>query len=170
MRPNPGFGFATQKAELERLAGEWVDDHPGTTLTILRPAVPMDEEETGFLSTVLGVRAPVATGDREVPVQFVHLDDLADAIVHATVNELDGVFNVAADHWLSASEAGEHGRGPYSAAAPRAQTIFSPSIRRFSADVNAATRKPAPLRQKNKIGRDAFTPRPRANDQEGDTQ
>jgi nucleoside-diphosphate-sugar epimerase len=105
MRPNPGFGFATQKAELERLAGEWVDDHPGTTLTILRPAVPMDEEETGFLSTVLGVRAPVATGDREVPVQFVHLDDLADAIVHATANELDGVFNVAADHWLSASEA-----------------------------------------------------------------
>ncbi|MFZ1069229.1 MAG: hypothetical protein WAN73_01160, partial [Methyloceanibacter sp.] len=59
---------------------------------------------------------------------------------------------------------GKHGRGPYSAAAPRAQTIFCPSIRRVSADVNAATRKPAPLRQKNKIRRDAFTPRPRANE------
>jgi nucleoside-diphosphate-sugar epimerase len=105
MRPNPGFGFATQKAEIERLAGEWVDEHPGATLTILRPAVPMDEEQTGFLSTVLGVRAPVATGDREVPVQFVHLDDLVDAIVHVTIERLDGVFNVAADRWISAGEA-----------------------------------------------------------------
>jgi hypothetical protein len=65
---------------------------------------------------------------------------------------------------------GEHGRGPYSDAVVCAQTIFSPSFRRFSADVNAATRKPDRLREKNKIGRDAFTPRPRANDQEGDTQ
>ena len=65
---------------------------------------------------------------------------------------------------------GEHGRGPYSDAAVCTQTIFSPSIRRFSADVNAAIRKPDRLREKNKAGRDAFTPRPRANDQEGDTQ
>ena len=105
VRPNPGFGFAAQKAELERRAGEWVDDHPGATLTILRPAVPMDEEQSGFLSTVLGVRAPVATGEPDVPVQFVHLDDLASAVVHATVEQLDGVFNVAADGWVTASEA-----------------------------------------------------------------
>jgi nucleoside-diphosphate-sugar epimerase len=105
VRPNPGFGFAAQKAELERLAGEWADDHPGTTLAILRPAVPMDSERSGFLSTVLGVRAAVATGEPDVPVQFVHLDDLADAVVHVAVNKLDGVFNVAADGWISASEA-----------------------------------------------------------------
>src|SRR5262249_7388761 len=47
---------------------------------------------------------------------------------------------------------------------PAAQTIFCPSIRRLSADVNAATRKPARFREKNKIGRDAFNPRPRANE------
>ena len=105
VRPNPGFGFAAQKAELERLAGEWVDDHPGTTLAILRPAVPMDEEQSGFLSTVLGVRAPVATGEPDVPVQFVHLDDLASAVVHAATERLDGVFNVAADGWVLASDA-----------------------------------------------------------------
>jgi nucleoside-diphosphate-sugar epimerase len=105
VRPNPGFGFATQKAEVERLCGEWVDEHPGASLTILRPAVPMDEEQSGFLSTVLGVRSTVATGESEVPVQFVHLDDLAAAVVHATVLELDGVFNVAADGWVSAAAA-----------------------------------------------------------------
>jgi rare lipoprotein A len=40
---------------------------------------------------------------------------------------------------------------------------------RFSADVNAATRLPSRLRQKNKIARDAFTPRPRAIDREGES-
>lgn len=105
VRPNPGFGFAAQKAELERLAGEWADDHPGSTLTILRPAVPMDEEQSGFLSSALGVRAPVATGEPDVPVQFVHLDDLASAVVHVAVERLDGVFNVSADGWIAAREA-----------------------------------------------------------------
>jgi nucleoside-diphosphate-sugar epimerase len=105
VRPNPGFGFAAQKAELERMAGEWADDHPGATLTILRPAVPMSEDQSGFLANALGVHAPVATGDPEVPVQFVHLDDLASAIVHAAVEQLDGVFNVASDGWISAGEA-----------------------------------------------------------------
>ena len=105
VRPNPGFGFAAQKAELERLARDWVEDHPGATASVLRPAVPMDEEQSGFLSTVLGVRAPVATGEPEVPVQFVHLDDLASAVVHAATRRLDGIFNVAADGWITASEA-----------------------------------------------------------------
>ena len=105
VRPNPGFGFAAQKAELERLARDWVDDHPGATVSVLRPAVPMDDEQSGFLSTVLGVHAPVATGEPEVPVQFVHLDDLASAIVHVATRRLDGIFNVAADGWITASEA-----------------------------------------------------------------
>ena len=105
VRPNPGFGFAAQKAELERVARDWVDDHPGATATVLRPAVPMDHEQSSFLSTVLGVRAPVATGEPDVPVQFVHLDDLASAVVHAATRRLDGIFNVAADGWVTASEA-----------------------------------------------------------------
>ena len=105
VRPNPGFGFALQKAELERLAGEWADDHPGAALTILRPAVPLDEEHAGFLSQVLGVRAPIAVGDADVEVQFVHADDVASAVAHVVQRELDGVFNVAADGWLTAGAA-----------------------------------------------------------------
>ncbi|HVM54934.1 MAG TPA: NAD-dependent epimerase/dehydratase family protein [Acidimicrobiales bacterium] len=105
VRPNAGFGFAVQKAELERLAGEWADEHPAAALTILRPAVPMDREQHGFLSDALGVRAAVAIGDPDVPVQFVHLDDLATAVVHVVRRRLDGVFNVAADGWITAGEA-----------------------------------------------------------------
>jgi nucleoside-diphosphate-sugar epimerase len=105
VRPNPGFGFAAQKAEVERLAGEWADEHPSAALTILRPAVPLDEEQADFLSAVLAVRAPVATGDPEVPVQFVHVDDIASAVAHVVAHRVDGVFNVAADGWLSSGQA-----------------------------------------------------------------
>ena len=105
VRPNPGFGFAVQKAEVERLAGEWLDAHPGTVLTVLRPAVQLDEEQAEFLSAVLGVRAAIATGDPDVPVQFVHVDDLAAAVAHVVSRRLDGVFNVAADGWVSAGQA-----------------------------------------------------------------
>lgn len=105
VRPNPGFGFAAQKAEVERLAGAWAEDHPGSALTILRPAVPLDQEQAGFLSAVLAVRAPLATGDPEVPVQFVHVDDIASAVAHVTLNGIEGVFNVAADRWITAGDA-----------------------------------------------------------------
>jgi len=105
VRPNPGFAFAAQKAELERLAGEWSLDHPDAAVCILRPAVPLGEDDAGFLAAALAVRAPVATGEAEVPMQFVHVDDLAEAIAHACVERLDGVFNVSADGWLTASAA-----------------------------------------------------------------
>jgi len=105
VRPNPGFAFAAQKAELERLAGEWGLDHPGARVCILRPAVPLGEDDAGFLAAALAVRAPVATGEAEVPMQFVHVDDLAEAVAHACVSRLDGVFNVSADGWLTASAA-----------------------------------------------------------------
>jgi nucleoside-diphosphate-sugar epimerase len=105
VRPNPGFAFAAQKAELERLALEWGLDHPDASVCILRPAVPLGEDDAGFLASALAVRAPVATGEAEVPMQFVHVDDLAEAVAHACVERLDGVFNVSADGWLTASAA-----------------------------------------------------------------
>lgn len=104
VRPNPGFAFAAQKAELERLTLEWGLDHPDATVCVLRPAVPLGED-AGFLASALAVRAPVATGEAEVPMQFVHVDDLAEAVAHACVARLDGVFNVSADGWLTASAA-----------------------------------------------------------------
>jgi nucleoside-diphosphate-sugar epimerase len=39
-------------------------------------------------------------------VQVVHVDDAASAIDLAATRDLDGVFNVAADGWLTSDEAG----------------------------------------------------------------
>ena len=106
LRPNPGFGFAASRAELERHAGEWRADHPGTTVALLRPAVcPSVTGVSGWLFRA--VRPGI--GDRVVQalpaMQFLHLDDLAGAVLHTAAHHLDGPYNVAPDGWIRGEDA-----------------------------------------------------------------
>ena len=105
IRPNPGAGYPVQKAEIERLGAEWAADHPGTTVTVLRPAVAVAEGERSWLARSLGLAAGLRAGDDDPPLQLLHLDDLADAIEVARRERLDGPFNVAPDGWLSGEQA-----------------------------------------------------------------
>jgi nucleoside-diphosphate-sugar epimerase len=105
IRPNPGAGYPVQKAEIERLGAEWAADHPGTTVSVLRPAVAVAEDDHSWLARSLGLTAGLRAGSDDPPLQLLHLDDLADAVELARVRRLDGPFNVAPDGWLSGEEA-----------------------------------------------------------------
>jgi nucleoside-diphosphate-sugar epimerase len=101
LRPNADLEFAVRAAERERLAVEWKADHPGSTVAILRPAIPVAEDAQGWLAAA--VRATTAVrpaGPDDPPAQYVHLDDLASAVVLAWRERLDGPFNVAPDGWI----------------------------------------------------------------------
>src|SRR5207248_6121782 len=82
MRPNPGFAFATAKAESERLALEWREANPESRLAVLRPATVLGGEqgEQGQLTRLLRDVLPSGVADPIPPVQYLHGDDLADAI------------------------------------------------------------------------------------------
>jgi nucleoside-diphosphate-sugar epimerase len=101
VRPNPGAGYPTQKAEIERLGAEWLAEHPETTLTVLRPAVAVAEGERSWLARSLGLTANIRAGSDDPPMQLLHLDDLAAAVELAAVERVDGIFNVAPDGWVS---------------------------------------------------------------------
>ena len=104
LRPNPGFAYATAKAESERVALEWREHNADARLAVLRPATVLaggDDRVTRLLRDVL----PAGVADPIPPVQYLHGDDLADAVVLACTAELDGVFNVAPDGWMSEEEA-----------------------------------------------------------------
>lgn len=105
IRPNPGAGYPVQKAEIERLGAEWAAGHPGSTVTVLRPAVAVAEGERSWLARSLGLTAGVRAGTDDPPLQLLHLDDLADAVELARRERLDGPYNVAPDGWLSGEEA-----------------------------------------------------------------
>jgi nucleoside-diphosphate-sugar epimerase len=113
LRPHPALAYATHKAEVERLTAAWRDQHPGVTVSVLRPAIAVAEDTTDWLANSLWAGTPFSPGDGDTPVQFVHLDDLADAVDLARREQLDGPFNVAPDGWMRSDELSKlAGRGP----------------------------------------------------------
>jgi nucleoside-diphosphate-sugar epimerase len=107
LRPDPRFAWAVELAEAERLVAEWRDGGAGRTATVLRPAIVLAPDDEGRLARTLGgLSAPRTAGDRR-PVQFVHVEDVAAAVVAcATAGEpFDGPLNVAPDGWVGDDEA-----------------------------------------------------------------
>jgi len=102
-RPTPDFDWAVQRHRLERLAQQW-GQGPGRSVTVLRPAPVVSSGLGGPIGEAMLAAAPIRTGSDDPPVQFLHLDDLASAVVLATQRRLSGVFNVAPDGWLSPGE------------------------------------------------------------------
>jgi nucleoside-diphosphate-sugar epimerase len=100
LRPNPHFTPAVHAAEVERLIGEWREDHPGVVVTTLRSAPVVGPGAERLPARIILGRPPLRVRGAAVPVQVVHVDDLAAALALAATGDLPGVFNVAADGWL----------------------------------------------------------------------
>ena len=95
LRPNPGFPFAAERAEIERLTAEWRETHPSATAAVLRPVRAAGSDHRDWLVRALRPLPAVPEDVDEPPVQFVDLDDLAGACALAVRRRLDGAYNVA---------------------------------------------------------------------------
>ncbi|WP_419910249.1 NAD-dependent epimerase/dehydratase family protein [Candidatus Poriferisodalis sp.] len=110
VRPNLESSFAVHHADAERTVLEWRDaagersGQSGRQVAILRPAPVVSSGLGGPIGEAMLAAAPIRTGSDDPPVQFLHLDDLASAVVLAVRQRLAGVFNVAPDGWLAPSE------------------------------------------------------------------
>ncbi len=105
LRPNPGFEPAVALGEVERLASDWKDAHPSAALVVLRPA-PVVADESGWLAPMLAAARAVPVADDVPPAQFLHLDDLVDAVTVAVTSGIEGTCNVAPEGWLAGAEVG----------------------------------------------------------------
>jgi nucleoside-diphosphate-sugar epimerase len=105
LRPNLGIAAVAERAEIERRAQEWGFDHPGVTITILRPCTVVvpdgDDWPSGDLDGITGL----GSGDGSRPVQFLHVDDLAAAVGVVIEKRAAGVRNVAPAGWITEDEA-----------------------------------------------------------------
>ena len=104
LRPLSECSFAVNKAEQERFAGQWAEEHPEVDLVTLRPTASLAEEHVGWVFRSLRSAANL-NGESEVPVQFLHMDDLAAAVELCVVGDLTGVYNVAPQGWISSGTA-----------------------------------------------------------------
>ena len=106
IRPNPGFVYAFEKAEIERMALDWRDDHPGATVTLLRPArVLGPDDHSGWLARATAPSILDRMSGELPSMQYLHIDDLAAAILLVAQRGVDGPFNVAPDGWVRGEDA-----------------------------------------------------------------
>lgn len=108
----PELEPAAVLAEVERLAASLRDAHPAMAVAVLRPAVPVAEDELGWLARMLGAVRNTPVGDADPPGQFVHLDDLAAAVTLAQREHLDGAYNVAPEGWITGEDLRALAGGP----------------------------------------------------------
>ena len=105
LRPNPSCSLARDKAELERLAGEWRASGAHRTLAIVRPTVVVagDVQSVEWMERSLWGAGWTGRHVTDVPRQFLLVDDLVDAVVRLVIaDRCDGAFNVAPDGWINA--------------------------------------------------------------------
>jgi UDP-glucose 4-epimerase len=93
--------------ELENLSNIYLYKYPELNITILRPCNIAGPGVKNSFSTLLSQRtAPVLWGFSPL-MQFIHVDDMCDAIVIAYEKNKRGIYNVAPDDYISFQKAVE---------------------------------------------------------------
>ena len=100
LRPDVEFAYARQLGAVEQLVDGWRLDRPDRTVTVLRPVITMAADGTSGLASALAAGMGQRLSESDPPAQFLHLDDLASAVVLGVEQRLDGVYNVAPDGWV----------------------------------------------------------------------
>jgi nucleoside-diphosphate-sugar epimerase len=119
-RPATRLFYAQEKAELERLLHEQADVHPSLALYLLRPPIVLGPHAVGGKNLLpdplasLAERAlefanrlpvPIPVPTPELPMQFIHEDDVGQALLECVVAAgPPGAYNIAGDGIVTAAD------------------------------------------------------------------
>ena len=108
VRGVPSFAYACHKTEADRLCQLWALEHADRTMTIVRPCIVFGPSVNNYLVR-LWTNQPFQAdfGVPLPPLQFVHEDDLVDALERLLAGRHAGAFNVAGDGTVDPHEAAE---------------------------------------------------------------
>jgi nucleoside-diphosphate-sugar epimerase len=104
-RPNPELAYAVEKRAAEIFVERWGQDHPEVTVALLRPACTVGSIEQPLYQALAASKRPLPGAEGRM-VQYLHVDDLASAVVHAFEQGLSGTYNVAPDGGVREEVAG----------------------------------------------------------------
>lgn len=105
VRGVPQFEYARDKTESDRICQLWACRNPDAVMTIVRPTIVFGPNVDNFIVHSLEnfPFMPLLDGC-DPPTQFVHEDDLVQALLLLLDKRKQGAYNVAADGTLSWSE------------------------------------------------------------------
>ena len=98
-RPERRLAYATTKTKLEEIAESWAASSGGD-LAVLRPTTTLSERGVSYIAGALRQATSLRPEHADPPVQFLHHDDLAAAVVLVAVGRKSDVYNVAPDGWI----------------------------------------------------------------------
>jgi UDP-glucose 4-epimerase len=108
VRGMAGFSYARDKTESDRICQLWAARYPDRVMTIVRPCAAFGPHADNSLIR-LWTKQPftVDAGTLENPIQFVHEDDLVDALAALLLGRHAGAFNVAGDGEMTLRQCAE---------------------------------------------------------------
>jgi UDP-glucose 4-epimerase len=103
-----GFSYARDKTEADRVCQLWAAKYPDRVMTIVRPCIVFGPNVDNYLVR-LWTKQPFTAdvGNLENPIQFVHEDDVVEAIAALLLGRHSGAFNVAGDGEMTLRECAE---------------------------------------------------------------
>jgi UDP-glucose 4-epimerase len=108
VRGVPDFEYARDKAESDRLCQLWALRHPDRVMTIVRPCIVFGPNVDNYIVR-LWTKQPFQAdfGLPDPGIQFVHEDDVVEAIAVLLEGRFAGAFNVAGDGVMPGVECAE---------------------------------------------------------------
>ena len=102
------FSYARDKTESDRIVQLWALQHPDTVTTIVRPCIVFGPNVDNYLLR-LWTKQPFAVdaGNLDSHIQFVHEDDVVDAVSQLLIGRHAGQFNLAPDGLMTLRECAE---------------------------------------------------------------
>ena len=101
LRANLDFNYAAHKLEVEYVVREVIEEFPDLSFTIFRPAIVFGPHVDNAWSHMMEMPFLPKVQGYDPVFQFVHEEDVAEALRFALVNDLEGAYNVAAEGSLS---------------------------------------------------------------------
>ena len=106
VRGLPGYEYARDKTEIDRLCQLWAAQHPDATMTIVRPTIVFGPNVDNYIVRYW-TNSPfmVLPDGTDADWQFVHEDDVVDAISRLLADRRAGIYNLTGDGTIKLSEA-----------------------------------------------------------------
>jgi UDP-glucose 4-epimerase len=105
VRGMPSYEYARDKTEIDRMCQLWAARHPERSMTIVRPCIVFGPSVDNYIVR-FWMNAPfIPLLDGADPaLQYVHEDDVVDALSRLLLERKPGIFNLTSDGTVSQSE------------------------------------------------------------------
>ena len=105
VRGMPGYEYARDKTEIDRMCQLWAARHPDRVMTIVRPCIVFGPTVDNYIVR-FWLNAPFIPllDGADAALQYVHEEDLVDAVSRLLDARAPGAFNLAGDGAVKLSE------------------------------------------------------------------